>query len=144
MPGEANPRKFKWSKRFSGSDLILALISAVLGVLVAAWLTRQHNGIAPSWLLFTTLVVVIGLIALLVAKMNEVGQYLESIDLKGLSNVRAITIQEISTIASELTLGARTLRVVGTARQDMLPSNKSAMNYLRATERRAKARPGLY
>jgi hypothetical protein len=131
-------------RSIAGSDLILALVSAALGVIIATWLGSQRNGVAPSWLLFVVLCVIVALIALLVTKMNEVKRAIESVSPKGLSNVRVISVSEVSTIATNLIANAKTTRIIGTARQDVVATDEVAMSYLRATERRLKTQPKLY
>jgi hypothetical protein len=131
-------------RSIAGSDLILALVSAVLGVIIATWFGSNRNGVAPSWLLFAVLCVIVALIALLVTKMNEVKQAIDRASPKGLSNVRVISVPEVSTIAANLMPSAKVIRIIGTARQDVVATDKVAMSYLRATERRVKMRPKLY
>jgi hypothetical protein len=132
------------ARSLAGGDLILALVSAGLGVIIAAWLSSERNGVAPSWLLFVVLCVIVALIALLVAKMNEVKRVLDNVAPVGLSKVRTITASEISEIAADLVTHSRTIRVIGTARQDIVATDEVAMNYLRATERRVKGQAKLY
>ena len=144
MPKRSDAEAKGQVRSIAGGDLILALVSAGLGVIFATWLSRQHNGVAPSWLLFAVLCVIVALIALLVTKMNEVKRVLDRVAFKGLSKVRTITASEISKIAADLVADSRTIRVIGTARQDIVATDEVAMNYLRATERRVKAQPKLY
>lgn len=127
----------------SGSDLILALVSAVLGVIVAAWLSSRESA-APTWILFLTLVMIVALIAMLVSKTNALSEQLRDIRLEGLSNVRTIAASEISQLAAELVATAHTIRVVGTARQDIISTDETARKYLEATERRLKTDRRLY
>lgn len=143
-PNRSQDKTQRPTRGIAGSDLILALVSAVLGVIVATWLGKERNAVAPSWLMFAVLCVIVALISLLVMKMNELKHALSKVAPEGLSNVRTIAESEISKIAADLVANARTIRVIGTARQDIVATDEVAMSYLRATERRAKTQPKLY
>jgi hypothetical protein len=127
----------------AASDLILAVLSAVFGVIVATWFAHQRSA-SPTWLLFIVLCAIVCLIALLVTKMNEVKGIIEQTVPVGTSKVRIIPAAEISKTAVGLVGVAKTIRVIGTARQDIVGSDEAARSYLMATEQRARRQPKLF
>ena len=126
-------------------DLFLGLISALVGVLVTALLGLERgNGIAPTWLLFTTLILLIVFMSFLVSKVEDVNQALRAANMRSEGGFRYVERSEISLLAAQLALGATAIRVCGTARQDVASIDATAQAYLRATERRLRQRQRLF
>lgn len=128
---------FNSVKRASRTDLALAFFSAVLGVLVTALLTTQNRP-APDWLLFLGLSLVIATVAVLVVKIDDIRRSLPTLIEAANGGVRFVSRDEGSMLGAERVLQSSVVRVLGTARQDIVEVNEHARHYLNATEKRVR------
>jgi hypothetical protein len=138
------PKAVRVIRSASRVDFSLAFFSAVLGVLVTALLSAQ-SGPAPEWLLFLGIVVLLATVSVLVVKIGDIQRTIFDLTEKATGGVRFVDKDDISALGADQVMHASVVRVLGTARQDMLASNSAAQSYVRATERRLRRRqPFVY
>lgn len=132
-------RRFSVVAGVARADVVLALASAILGVVITGLVTGGDSTVmSTTWLVFLGFVALVLAVGLVTVKVDDLKRAVEVMSLQGVggSGVRLVSSSEMSELAAGLMRECHVVRIVGTARQDAVIGDEGAARYLRETERR--------
>ena len=129
------------TKWFDPNPILTALFGALLGSIIT-FVSRNSSlsnlPVSESWIVLLLLVFSIVLYGLFYNKLSKIDEEIEMLVQRSNAKLKYIPVSEISQLATNLTKNAGIIRVIGTARQDVVESKNvtEALKYLDETEKR--------
>jgi hypothetical protein len=122
-------------------QVLLALTSAAFGALFSGLVGGAAQD-APTWLLLVALVLAASAGLLGALRLSQILSALRAS--RAHQTLTLLHTDDISSFAARELASSKVVRVIGTAREDALASNRWAREYLRETERRVRGAPIVY
>ena len=121
------------------NPLMLTLYGALLGVFIFYIIKPLSQlPINPSWLILLLLVLVIIFVSLILVKLQEMDKTIQKCEANDERIFKILNANDASLVAAHNIEKASIVRVIGTARQDIINTQnvKEADKYLASTEKR--------